>query len=96
MDRKITTNLAPTCEPSDNLSGAVSQGNGYLDALLQRIDALEQRNPQWPGYVYEQVEPYSYNPADPQAQPVLDLSTRIGNVNLRLDALLIALDSGSS
>lgn len=96
MDRKIPPNLEPVCEPSQNLAGAVSQGNGYLDALLQRLDALEQRNPQWPGYVYEQVEPYHYNPADPQAQPVLDLSTRIGNVNLRLDGLLLAMDSGSS
>lgn len=96
MDRKIPPNLAMTCEPSQNLSGAVSQANGYLDALVQRIDALQQRNPQWPGYVWEEVEPYHYNPSDPQAQPVLDLSTRIGNVNLRLDGLLIALDNGSS
>lgn len=69
---------------------------GYAEALSQRLDEVQRLTPSWPVYMYEQVSDISLSPPDPIAQAALDLGTYIGNMNLRLDALIERLNTPSS
>jgi hypothetical protein len=89
MDRKITPNGYTRAELLQFVAGAKS----YLDGVNARLQQVEIRSTCWPMYMYEQVEYFNLNPPDELAQAIVNLQTDIGNVNLRLDALLLAMNS---
>lgn len=89
MDRKFEPNGYTRTE----LLGFVAGAKGYLDGVNARLQQVEINTTCWPTYMYEQVEYFNLNPPDELAQSIVNLQTDIGNINLRLDALLLALQS---
>lgn len=72
--------------------GALAQARAFHEYTVERFNQIKALTPQWPMHVYEEVSPYEVSPPDPLLQSILDLSTEIGNFNLRLDALYHALN----
>lgn len=97
---KLPVTPPPSKDPSkDDLNydinhylSAVAQADGFVTYLSAKLDAVQALTPQWPPYVWEEVSPYLPSPRDPLLEAILDLSTKIGNINLRLEALHRELD----
>lgn len=93
MDR--IKDITPSYTEQDYLN-LIAGANGFLTGIVDRLDLVESKTSCWPTYMYENVSPFKLLPPDPVAQAIVDLSTAIGNINLRLDALIIALDTTQS
>lgn len=88
--KTLTTN-SPPYSTNDYLS-LIAGCTSFLETTNQLIGEVEARS-NWPSYVWEEVSNYFLNPPDTLGQAIVDLSTDIGNLNLRLQALLIAMDT---
>lgn len=76
---------------TEHYLNAIAQADGFANYLSARLSQIAQLTPQWPSYVWEEVSDYIVTPHDPVLQAAIDLGTKIGNINLRLDALYYAL-----
>lgn len=76
----------------EELRGLVAYCSDFVAVTNQLLNEVSARSPCWPSYVWEEVSPYEISPPHALAQDLYDLSTAIGNINLRLQALKYALD----
>lgn len=93
MERKLNRNLPRTSYSTTDYLQFVAGAKAYLDGVSARLNEVASRSSCWPTYMWEEAEYFNLNPPDELAQAIVNLQTDIGNVNLRLDALLLAMNS---
>lgn len=75
----------------EQLRGLVAYCDGFLTSTVELLGQVDANTTCWPSYMWEEVSPYEVVDASPLAQDLYDLSVRIGNINLRLQGLLMAM-----